>query len=135
MPIAPPLTAPLIICEAKPSWSVAWRRALRGMAVEVIETRAIVHCEEALQQYPQAIVGIEVTAASLARTLPAIERLRRKFPSAEFLVFAERKLSSAELFLRDAGAFHVLYSRREVPAAVRFVRRHVLSPPTSGAPA
>jgi hypothetical protein len=114
----------LIVCEAKPKWSVAWRRALRGTSFQVIETRAIVHLEEALREHPAALVVIEVTAASLAKVVPAVERLARRFPAAAFLPVIDRSLMAAEPFLREGGAFHVLYSRREVPQAVRFLRRH-----------
>ena len=126
--------ATLIICETKPVWSVAWRRALRGMTVNVVETRALIHCERALAEHPQSMVGIEVTAASLTKALPALDRLHQQFPSAAFLVFADRELLVAEPFLREAGAFHVLDSRREVPQAVRFLRKHAAAKSNGGSP-
>ncbi len=119
----------LILCEAAPRWSVAWRRALRNTApVQVIETRSLVQCAEALAAQPRSLVGIDVSTDSLPRVLMLLARLHRNFPAAAFLALADRKLRAAEPFLRDAGAFHVIYSCREVPLAVRFVRRQLLGP-------
>ena len=122
-----PTTASLILWEATSRWSVAWRRALRGRDFSLLETRSSGQCAEALQEQPQSLVGVEVTAGNIEQLLPAIHRMQRQFPHSRFIALLDdKKLQLTEPFLRDAGVFELLYSRREVPNAVKYLLRQLV---------
>lgn len=124
--------AHLILWERTPRWAVAWRRALQGK-LRVIETRTRQAFAQELHNYSASIVGIEVLPDRVAELGPQLVQWRERYPDCLVLALSGQQLAPWELYLREAGAFDVLFSRRQVlplaPVVLRHASRFPQSPP------
>ncbi len=123
------MTARLIICEKSGRWQAALRRAAGSRQLAISEVRSHEQTERELADHPAAMVAIEIGSESLARVSSYLANWRTCFPGARFLLLAEPELAPLDSALRDAGAVHILYSSRELAAAVRLIRRHLARAP------
>jgi hypothetical protein len=123
------MTARLIICEKSGHWAAALRRAAGSRGLPIGEVRSPEQAQRELAQRPASIVAIEVSAATLAKTLSQAVAWRIRYPAAQFLLLAEPELAAIEPELREGGALHVVYSTRDLAATVRLIRRHLARAP------
>jgi hypothetical protein len=115
----------IIVCETSGRWGAALRRELpSGMLL--VETRSLHELWEQLEEFPAAIVALELTADKREPVLSALVRIGRLFPNALSLVFAERSLASWEDAVREAGAIHFIVSPRRLDEMGEIVRRRMM---------
>lgn len=115
--------AHLILWERTSRWAVAWRRALRGK-LRVIETRTGRDCEQELANYSASIVGVEILPERAAEIAAQLVAWRERHPECLLLALGGPALAPWDLCLREAGAFDVLQSRRQVPRLAPLLLRH-----------
>ncbi len=138
VPVSPNVPGPVmsmseahfIICEKANRWAVAFRRQLRSVGIRVHETRSLDHCHRELTTAPRSLFAVEVDPETLERRLRWSWHTTRSFSRSRAMVLTCRGLEPADLMLREAGALHVLYSRRGIAPAARLVRR-VIEPEIS----
>ena len=109
----------LIVCERLGRWAAAFRRAL-GTDREVVEVRSFAQLDEQLRSRPSTPIAVDATVFSAERLLPGIVRWSRGSP---VIVLASPPLLDAEFVFREAGAAHVVFSTRQVPAAAALLAR------------
>jgi len=117
-------TALLIICERTGTWAAALRRALADR-VKLRETRSLEACESELSTAPQSILALELNATNVERVLDLLARLAWQAPQARAIVLADRRWRAYEWLLREAGAVHVVTSRRDLGSVADLVAAHV----------
>jgi hypothetical protein len=115
--------AHLILWERTPRWAVAWRRALRG-DLRVIETRTASDCERELRSHAASIVAVETSPERAVELGSRFCEWRERHPHCLLFAMGGPQLAAWELFLREAGAFDVLQSRRQVPRLAPSLLRH-----------
>ncbi len=116
----------LIICESTGEWATAVRRRLPS-EVSLVETRSLTEMSERLDESPAAVVAVEWFAGRAEMTLSEITRLGRKYPQAAVVVLADRDFSSPQNICREAGAMHVVLSRRRVSEIIEIIRHRLRS--------
>jgi hypothetical protein len=122
--------ARLIVCEKSSRWAVAFRRALGRRHRVVAESRSLADCRRQLAEHSGSVAALETTTTNLEAVLKQLPAWSREFPSARFLVLADRELVAAEPLLREAGALEVLLSTSDVARAAKpALRRLALAAP------
>jgi DNA-binding NarL/FixJ family response regulator len=111
----------LIFCESTGNWA-AWLKAEVAGDVKLVETRTLEELWQQLEQHGDALVALELTAARLERSLAALWRLHRRYPSAVVVALAELSLSALEPAVREAGAAHFIAAPRKLDELVSLVR-------------
>jgi len=134
-----------ILCEKNPRWAAAFRAVLfvgcvkAGAArrnappsqkTQIIETRSLPGCEEALAASPASCVAIEITAANLEPTLEVIRRVAAHYPNALVVALLSPDTLAAAPLLREAGAIDVAASALDAPRLIRLAQRHHRQAPT-----
>ncbi len=117
----------LILCEKTPRWAPAFRAALsfsHSPTMQMIETRSLPGCEEALAASPASFVAIEITAANLEATLNFLRRVALRHPSAVVAALLSPETLAAASLLCEAGAIDIAASVLEAPRLVRLAQRH-----------
>ncbi|MBW8884217.1 MAG: hypothetical protein JF612_05455 [Planctomycetia bacterium] len=132
------MSSRLILCEKTARWVTAFgaagsvgcvKAAPRGRnapsrKIEIIETRSIPGCEEALAASPTSFVAIEVTAVNVEATLSFLIRTASRFPRAALVALLSPDTQGAAPLFREAGAIDVAASVLEAPRLVRLAQRH-----------
>jgi hypothetical protein len=78
--------------------------------LKVIETRSLTECSERLSEYSSAIVGLELTDASMDRTIAWWLRISRTFPQARILALCDRLPCGPDDLCRELGAIDIMAS-------------------------
>jgi DNA-binding NarL/FixJ family response regulator len=115
-----------IVCESASQWTVAMRWGFSDGKFEVQQTPSLASCLAMLEDAAGSVVAIEVAMFGVEATLRTIRDIREKYPS-NFVIALTDSENAHEALLREAGAAHVVASRREVRAAVRLVQRCLAS--------
>lgn len=113
-----------ILCEKTARWAVAFRAALGKSQPQIIETRSLPGCEEALAVSPVSFIAIEVIASNLEGTLGFVGRILRYYPNAALVALLSPESLAAAPLLREAGAIDVAASVLEAPRLARLAQRH-----------
>jgi hypothetical protein len=111
-----------IVCESTSRWTVAMRWGLADRKVQVHQTTSLDGCLATLADAAGSVVALEVAMFGVEAALRSIRDLRETFPGSPVIALVDSDCPY-EAILREAGAAHVLASRREIPAAARFVKR------------
>ena len=118
-----------ILCEKTARWAAAFRTALGKSQPQIIETRSLPGCEEALAASPASFIAIEVTASSLDATLDFVRRISSHYPNAALVALVSSESLAAMPLLREAGAIDVAASVLDAPCVSRLAQRqHQLAP-------
>jgi len=110
----------LVVCEKSGVWAVALRAALADDASTVIETRSFTDCEAALQTTGMA--AIEALPDDRDDLLQLIVRLASH--GVPVAVLTSASFRAWEPLLREAGALHVIYNRRQARSIARIFGRY-----------
>jgi hypothetical protein len=108
------VSAAFILCERSGRWAASLRRHGLCEGVRLIETRSLTETEDRLAEAPLALLGLELTTATLDNVSGWISRGRANLGAKAVIVFAERGLRSCELLCREAGAIHFVDSELEL---------------------
>jgi hypothetical protein len=119
------LSPALILCERNGRWSASLRRHGLCERLRLIETRSLAETEERLRESPRAIVGLELTAATLATVTDWINRRPTVLSAKAVFVFAQRGLRACELVCREAGAVHFVDTELELFALAGVFDRYL----------
>jgi DNA-binding NtrC family response regulator len=114
----------LILCEKTARWAPALRAALGDSRLQLVETRSIPGCEEALAASPASFIAIEVTIANLDATLDLVRRIKAHYANAVVVALCPTDALAAAPLLREAGVIDVAVSVLEAPRLARLARRH-----------
>jgi hypothetical protein len=114
----------LILCEKTERWAAAFRAALGKSQQQLLETRSLPGCEEALAASPASFIAIEVTASNLEATLDFVGRISSHYPNAALVALLSPETLAAAPLLREAGAIDVAASVLEAPRLARLAQRH-----------
>src|SRR5262245_29411191 len=113
-----------ILCEKTSRWAAAFRATLGKSQLQIVETRSLRGCEEALAASPASFIAIEVTNSNLEATLDFVRRVSSHNPNAALVALLAVETSAAAPLLREAGAIDVAASVLEAPRLVRLAQRH-----------
>ena len=121
-------TGTLIICERSSRWADSLRRHRLCDELRLIETRTLAETEERLSEAPSALVGLELTAATIGRVAEWISRRPANIRAKAIFVCAQRGLRDYELLCREAGAVHFVDSELELFALAAMFDRYLSDP-------
>ena len=121
--------ARFLVCERSGEWASGFRRVLDDSGVRLYETRSLSELHDELELSPASIVAIEVRPERVDTVVSRLHQFARDFPAARAMVLATRSLMNFETELREAGAIHMVFSRRELTSAAKLVIRHLESIP------
>jgi DNA-binding response OmpR family regulator len=114
----------LIICETSGDWrALLQQRLTRDVAL--IEARSLMEISDRVEASPCALIALEWTASHAESLLAEIARIDRKHPRAKVIMLSHRDPSCDEAACREAGAVHVITSRRRIGEVVGIVQ-HLL---------
>jgi hypothetical protein len=113
-----------ILCEKSTRWAAALRAALTKSQPQIIETRSLPGCEEALAASPASFIAVEVTIANLETALAFLRRTPSHFPNAATVALLSPETLAAAALLREAGAIDVAASVLASPRLARLAQRH-----------
>ena len=143
----------LILCERNADWVVPLPLALsraarigksvgrrflaaadRGVDYRLVETRTPDDCLAALAVEPQAVVGVELTAANCDPALALVRTIAEQFPRAPMVLLA-RETAEYQWLARELGAAGFVTSPRRLAEFLTIARRHwdALPRPEAGA--
>jgi len=114
----------LILCEKSSRWAAAFRAALGQSQPQIIETRSLPGCEEALAASPASCVAIEITAANLEAALDFVQQTSARYPNAAVIALLSPESLTTAPLLREAGAIDVATSVLAAPRLARLTQRH-----------
>jgi hypothetical protein len=114
----------LILSEKSARWAAAFRAALDKSQSQIIETRSLAGCEEALAASTASFAAIEVTASNLEATLDFVRRISSYYPNAALVALLSPESLAAAPLLREAGAIDVAASVLDAPRLARLAQRH-----------
>jgi len=118
-----------ILCEKTARWAAAFRTALGKSQPQIIETRSLPGCEEALAASPASFIAIEVTTSNLEATLDLVRRVSSHNPNAALVALLAVETSAAAPLLREAGGIDVAVSVLDAPRLARLAQRHYAQAP------
>jgi hypothetical protein len=95
--------------------------------LSLVETRSFVEFAEAVDSWPRALAGLELTNGWADRTIAWLSR-RPPVASVKSIVFAERRLRPYEALCREAGAVHFIASELELFSLPALVDRYLSTP-------
>jgi hypothetical protein len=121
-------SAALILAERAGRWADSLRRHGLCERLRLIEVRSLAEAEDRLRDAPRALVGLELTAATVESVPDWISRRSAKLGATAVLVFAERGLRACELLCREAGAIHFVDSELELFALQALLDRYLSDP-------
>ena len=113
-----------ILCEKTARWAAAFRTSLGKSQPQIIETRSLPGCEEALAASPASFIAIEVTTSNLEDTLDFVRRISSHFPNAALAGLLSPESAAAAPLLREAGSIDIAISVLDVPRITCLARRH-----------
>jgi hypothetical protein len=126
--------ARFLVCERTGEWASGFRRVLNEAGVRLFETRSLSDLHGELVLSPASIAAIEVKPQRIEAAVSRLIQFARDFPQARSMILADRSLMDVESQLREAGAIHVVFSRRELTSAAKLVLRHLQSIPAEVVP-
>lgn len=112
-----------VVCERTSDWAVALRWALADSRVRVYETRSWADCRQELADSPASLLALEMGQHNVADVGRWLVELGWCFPRSAAVVLTSRELSHCQWALREAGALHVVISRRDLSQVSRLVIR------------
>jgi hypothetical protein len=118
----------LIVCERSGRWADSLRRHTLGRGLRLIETRSLAETEDRLDEAPSALVGLELTAATIGSVTQWISRRPAELGAKAVLVFAQRGLRACELLCREAGAIQFVDTELELFALADMFDRYLSDP-------
>ncbi len=144
----------LILCERNADWVVplrwpfralpesanrsgadSWPPLIAGVDYRLVETRTPDDCLAALAVEPQAVVGVELTAANCDPALALVRTIAEQFPRAPMVLLAARETAEYQWLARELGAAGFVTSPRRLAEFLTIARRHwdALPRPEAGA--
>jgi hypothetical protein len=114
----------LIVCERSGAWAAALGQLLAGHEVRMRQTRSLAECQKELTTAPNSFVALELTAENAAAVVELLWASGRNHPQATCVALAAGEGAAFEWMVREAGAAHVVTSRRDLPEVAKMVRRH-----------
>lgn len=121
--------ARLIVCEREGRWAVTLGRELSRTEADLVQTRSLHECWDALQRWPASFVVVELTRTNASALLERIAWRERDFPLARVAVVADRDLGFCEWLMREAGAVHFTVCPRRLGPLARLALRHLDAAP------
>ena len=121
-------SAALILCERAGRWADSLRRHGLCERLRLIETRSLTELEDQLRESPHALVGLELTVATVESVPDWISRRSANLGATAVLVLAQRGLRACELLCREAGAIHFVDSELELFALRAMFDRYLSDP-------
>ena len=119
------MTPQIVICESSQRWTIALRWALSNSKIQVDNEASVQPCFENLARNPFSVVGIEVALFGIEVAVRTIRDLRESFPDCAIITLGERADAQSEALFREAGATHVVLSRRDLRSTARLVARFI----------
>jgi DNA-binding NtrC family response regulator len=120
----------LILSEKTGRWAAALRLALDGGGPQIVETRSLAACEQALAQSPASLVAVEASPLHLEPTIEFIRRMQDRFSQCAVVALMATETVPAAPLLQEAGAIDALTSILEAPRLARLAQRQLaLVPP------
>src|SRR5262245_50740245 len=113
-----------ILCEKTARWAAAFRAALGKSQPQIIETRSLPSCEEALVVSRASFIAIELSVTNPEATLDFVRHVSSHYPNAALVALLAVETSAAAPLLREAGAIDVAASVLEAPRLARLAQRH-----------
>lgn len=118
-------TARIIVCETTNKWAVALRRQLRRDGdPPICETRGLEDCWGEAAASSASVAIFEITWTNLERIAATLPKYRAQLPRTRTMVVGQRCLSASEWLMRELGAAHAVFSRRDVRSLVTVIRRY-----------
>lgn len=114
----------LIFCERSGGWAAALRRELGSPTFAQRETRSLAECREALAEFPESLVAVELSSTNLEPALEWLAALPAAFPRARAIALAERGLEQHEFIVREFGCLAFTASPRELGPIAALIRRY-----------
>jgi DNA-binding NarL/FixJ family response regulator len=114
----------LIVCESSGGWATSIRRRLPP-DVSLVETRSLAETAECLEQSPTAMLALEWNADKAELLLAEIARIGRRRPQVAVVVLSQRDPTCLPSACLEAGAIHVIASRRQVGEIVEIVEHQI----------
>jgi hypothetical protein len=118
----------MVLCERSGRWAASLRRHGLVARLRLEETRSVVELDERAREFCGALIGLELTSATLPGVLDWLVRRPVAFVAKGPIVFAERGLRTYELVCREAGAIHFIDSELELFAFGAVVDRYLSDP-------
>jgi hypothetical protein len=115
----------LVLCERTNRWADRVRRYAVNAPITLLETRSLAECSERLAEQPAAIVGLELTEASLDRALAWWMSLARRFPQASVIALCNHSMHDVHEFSRELGALDVMSTELHAMRFDRLVCRYL----------
>jgi hypothetical protein len=122
----------VILCERRPSWAAALRRAWAAEhqgKLPLVETRHWEELRAELLARPGAFVVVEAEARNAERLPALLEWIDQRAPTERHetvaAVAAARAWRPWSPLWRAAGACHVVFSPRQLAPLARMIARHV----------
>jgi hypothetical protein len=100
----------LVLCERTSRWADRVRRYVAQSRLKTIETRCLTECSERLSEYPWALIGLELSEASLERTAAWWLGVSRMFPHSHILALCDRLPRGMYDLCRELGAIDIMTS-------------------------
>lgn len=91
----------------------------------MVETRSLFDCSDALRAHPGSFVLLELVDRNGGALLKWLADLDQLDPQARGAVAADRSMRSWEWLVREAGAVWFVTSPRQVGPIARMARRHL----------
>jgi hypothetical protein len=113
-----------ILCEKSSRWAAAFRAARGQSQSQILETRSLSGCEEALAASPASCVAIEITTANLEAALDFIQQTSAHYPNAAVIALLSSGTPTTAPLLREVGAIDVATSVLAAPRLARLAQRH-----------
>ncbi|MBN2024766.1 MAG: hypothetical protein JW809_18450 [Pirellulales bacterium] len=114
----------LLVCERAGRWAAAIRREWKGQCA-LVPTENLDACWRRLAEAPSSFVAVELTAENLDPLIERLSQLSRAYPLARVAVVGQSEATEHQWLLREAGAVHVVASRRHAGGLARLARRHL----------
>jgi hypothetical protein len=121
----------LIFSERSGAWCTALRRLLAEGTAEILQTRSLAECRQALTSRPASLLVVEASAETLPALVTWLARLSSDFPRAQVAVVADRAIAEHRFEMHEAGAFAVITSRRALRPLADAARIFFASQPTA----
>ncbi|MBX7167182.1 MAG: hypothetical protein K1X74_12710 [Pirellulales bacterium] len=85
----------MLVVERRACWAPAIRQATVGQIDRVVECRSLDEAGARLADWPDCIVGVEVSCFAAAGSVARLERLRRRFPRAAWIALGTSEWQTA----------------------------------------
>jgi DNA-binding NtrC family response regulator len=113
-----------ILCEKTTRWASALRAQLAKSRLQLVETRSLPGCAEALAASPASFVAIEITPNNLEPVLDLIRRIAAHYSHAVVAALLSAETLAAAPLFREAGAIDVASSVLQAPRLIRLAQKH-----------